>query len=144
MKNIFLLNTRFLLDPGLHFLFRNSVSFKAKSGESNHVTLDMTVSWNKTSVHKLLPKYSLENIYNTDEFGLLFQCLPNQFFKLKSKKCSGGKIPRLESMVWEPLMLLVKNYQCLLLVKQRILGVLKTSRPHHVDVGRRKKAVFEE
>ena len=37
-------------------------------------------------------------------------------------------------------MLLVKNCQCLLLVKKRILDVLKTSRLYHVDIGCRKKA----
>ena len=35
-------------------------------------------------------------------------------------------------------MLLLKNCQCFLLVKQRILGVLKLSKLYHEDIGRRK------
>ena len=80
-----------ILNPGYYSLFRNGVSFKTVSGESNHVTPDMTASWNDTSLTTLLSNYCLENIYNADGFDLFFQCLPNKSFQLKSEKCSGGK-----------------------------------------------------
>ena len=38
----------------------------------------MTASWNKTFTTQLLSNYSL-------------QCLPNEFFQLRSEKCSGEK-----------------------------------------------------
>ena len=51
----------------------------------------MTASWNETSLPKLLSNYSLENIYNVDQFGLFFHCLPNKSLQLKWEKSSGGK-----------------------------------------------------
>ena len=80
-----------ILNPGFYFLFRNGVSFKTVSREINHVIPDMTASWNETSLPTLMSKYSLENNYNADDFGLFFQCLPNKSFHLKSEECSGGK-----------------------------------------------------
>ena len=51
----------------------------------------MIASWYKNSLPTLLSQYKLEDIYNADEFGLFYQCLPNKTFHLKSDKCSGGK-----------------------------------------------------
>ena len=33
-------------------------------------------------------------IYNADEFGLFYQCVPNKTYQLKSEKCSGGKLSK--------------------------------------------------
>ena len=77
--------------PGFHFLCRNNVSFKTASGERKTVTPEMTASWNETTLPTLLSNYCLRNIYNADEFGLFYQCLPNKSYQLKSEKCSGGK-----------------------------------------------------
>ena len=72
---------------------------------------------------------------------VFFQCLPIEILSTEIRKSAPEEnIPRLESLVGPPLMLLVKNYKCLLLVKQKILGVLETSRFYHVDSGRTKKA----
>ncbi|XP_065642520.1 tigger transposable element-derived protein 6-like [Hydra vulgaris] len=35
--------------------------------------------------------YTLENIFNADEFGLFYQCLPNKTYQLSREKCFGGK-----------------------------------------------------
>ena len=51
----------------------------------------MVAAWNETTLPTLLSNYSLKNIYNADEFGLFFQCLPDKSYQLKSEKCSGGK-----------------------------------------------------
>ena len=79
------------MTPGFYSLFRNGVSFKTVSGESNAVTPEMLSAWNETTLPTLLANYSLNNIYNADEFGLFFQCLPDKSYQLKSGKCSGGK-----------------------------------------------------
>ena len=39
----------------------------------------------------ILSRYPLENIFNADEFGLFYQCLPNKTLHLKGEKCSGRK-----------------------------------------------------
>ena len=57
----------------IFIFFRHNVTFKTVAGESNSVQ----------------PK--LEDIFNADEFGLFYQCLPNKTLHLKSEKCSGGK-----------------------------------------------------
>ena len=51
----------------------------------------MVAAWNETTLSTLLSNYSLENVYNADEYGLFYQCLPNKFCHLKTEKCFGGK-----------------------------------------------------
>ena len=51
----------------------------------------MVARWNETTFPTLLPNYDLENIYNADELGLFYQCLPDKSYQLKTEKCSGGK-----------------------------------------------------
>ena len=71
--------------------FRYGVSFKNISGESKSVTEEMTAPWTETTSPTILSRYSLENIFNADEFGLFYQCLPNKTLHLKGEKCSGRK-----------------------------------------------------
>ena len=51
----------------------------------------MVAAWNETTPPTLLSNYSFENVYNAGEYGLLYQCLPNKSYQLKTEKCSGGK-----------------------------------------------------
>ena len=37
---------------------------------------EMTAPCNETTLPTLLSKYKLENVFNADEFGLFYQCLP--------------------------------------------------------------------
>ena len=67
------------------------MSFKNISGESKSVTEEMTAPWTETTLPTILSRYPLENIFNADEFGLFYQCLPNKTLHLKGEKCSGGK-----------------------------------------------------
>ena len=73
------------------FIFRYGVSIKSTAGESKSVTDEMTAPWTKTTLPTILSRYPLENIFNADEFGLFYQCLPNKTLHLKGEKCSGGK-----------------------------------------------------
>ena len=74
---------------------RNHITFKTVSGESKSVTTDMVDGWWETSLPTLLSNYKLKDIYNADEFGLFYQCLPNKTYQLKSEKCSGGKLSKI-------------------------------------------------
>ena len=47
--------------------------------------------WNETTLPTLLSNYKLEDIFNPDEFGLFYQCLPSKTYHLSGKKCCGGK-----------------------------------------------------
>ena len=51
----------------------------------------MTAPWNETTLPTLLSNYKLEDIFNADEFGLFYQCLPSKTYHLSGEKCSGGK-----------------------------------------------------
>ena len=73
------------------FSFRYGVSFKNILGESKSVTEEMITPWTETTLPTILSLYPLENIFNADEFGLFYQCLPNITLHLKGEKCSLGK-----------------------------------------------------
>ena len=51
----------------------------------------MVASWNETALPTCLSKYDLTDIFNADEFGLFYQCLPNKTYHSKCQKFSGGK-----------------------------------------------------
>ena len=51
----------------------------------------MTAPWTETKLPTILSHYPLENIFNADEFGLLYHCLRNKTLHLKGVKFSGGK-----------------------------------------------------
>ena len=59
------------------------------------VTEEMTAPWNETTLSTLLPNYKLENVFNADELGLFYQCLPTKTYHLSRAKCSGGKNSKL-------------------------------------------------
>ena len=80
-----------LCKPCFYFIFRNNVFLKTVSGEGKAVTHEVVVEWNETTLPTLLSNYGLENIYNGDELGLFYQCLPYKSYQLKTEKCSGGK-----------------------------------------------------
>ena len=51
----------------------------------------MTAPCTETMLPTILCCYYLENIFNADEFGLFYICLPNKTSHLKREKCSGRK-----------------------------------------------------
>ena len=75
----------------IFIFFRHNVTFKTVVGESDSVQPEMVASWFEATLPTLLSNYKLEDIFNADEFGLFYQCLPNKTINLKSEKCSGGK-----------------------------------------------------
>ena len=64
---------------------RNYATFKTTSGESNSVTPGMVTAWSETSLPTLLYNYDLKDIYNADEFGLFYQCVPNKHINSSQK-----------------------------------------------------------
>ena len=72
------------------FKIRRSLVFKNVCGESGTVTLNMTDEWRNQKLPSILSKYSPDDIYNADETGLFYQCLPNKTYTLKGEKASHG------------------------------------------------------
>ena len=81
----------FILIFFLVYYLRHNVTFKTVVGKSDSVQPEMVASWFETILPTILSNYKLEDIFNADEFGLFYQCLPNKTLHLKSEKCSGGK-----------------------------------------------------
>ena len=72
-----------------------NVSLKTVSGESNACTDEMVAPWEQTTLPAILSKYDLNQIYNADEFGLLYRAQPNKSLHLKNENCVGGKHSKL-------------------------------------------------
>ena len=100
----------------------------------------MVAGWNDTTLPTLLSNYDLENIYNDDEFDLFYQCLPDKSYHFKTEKCSGGKHSKIRITGLAAANAFDNNCLCLLLVKQKIQGVLKTLRNFPVDIHHKERA----
>ena len=74
---------------------RFHVSFKAVSGELNACTDEMVALWDQITLPTILSKYYLNQIYNADEFGLLYRAQPNKSLHLKNENCDAGKHSKL-------------------------------------------------
>ena len=74
---------------------------KIIGGESKSVTKEMTSSWSETTLPTILSNYKLEDIFNADEFGLFYQCLPDKTYHLKGEICSGGKKAKSDLLDWQ-------------------------------------------
>ena len=68
------------------FFCRYDISFKTISGEAKSVTEKMCTPWLET----ILPTI-LQDIFNTDEFGLFYQCVHKKTYHFKNEKYTGGK-----------------------------------------------------
>ncbi|KAM7281320.1 tigger transposable element-derived protein 4-like, partial [Ixodes scapularis] len=73
------------------FKKRHGLVFKTVSGESAGVNTDVIESWQETRLQEILRDYQPADIYNADECGLVFKCLPNKTLWPRNRKCAGGK-----------------------------------------------------
>jgi hypothetical protein len=82
--------------------FKNRESLKASiiSGESNSVDQTLTEDWVETKLLLLIKNYRPEDIFNGDEFGLLYKMPPKRSLNQKGKHCKGGKLSRERISVW--------------------------------------------
>ena len=73
------------------FKARRGLCFKSIVGEAASVTPEMLREWKEKTLQSILSRYSASEIYNVDESGLFYQCLPNKPFTLPAEKASRGK-----------------------------------------------------
>ena len=78
-----------------HWKKRFNVSFKTVFGKSNACTDEMVAPWEQSTLPTMLLKYDLNQICNTDEFGLFYHAQPNKSLHLKNEYCVGGKHSKL-------------------------------------------------
>ena len=79
----------FTVNPGWleRFKKRNGIVFKNVCGEANQVLTSMTLDW----LPSLLNEYEARDIFNADETGFFYRCLPDKSLSFKGQQCSGGK-----------------------------------------------------
>ncbi|GFT36213.1 tigger transposable element-derived protein 6 [Trichonephila clavipes] len=73
-----------------NFKKRYGIVFKKLCAESSSVDINVCSKW-QNSLSDLIKEYELRNIFNTDETGIFFKCLPEETFTFKKEKCHGGK-----------------------------------------------------
>ena len=70
------------------FKERHGLVFKTICGESASVSPALTEKWFKERLPALLQRYKPCDIFNVDETGLFYQCLPNKTFSFRGEKAS--------------------------------------------------------
>lgn len=76
-----------------NFKSRHSITFKKICGESASVDISICSQWNDKLI-QFLNGYNPRDIFNIDETGLFFKCLPNHTLTFKDEKCHGGKLSK--------------------------------------------------
>lgn len=74
----------------IKFMKRHNISFKKLCGESASVDTTVTDDWKEHTLPKIIEDYEPHNIFNADETGLFYKCLPDKTYALKSESCHGG------------------------------------------------------
>ncbi|XP_053947890.1 tigger transposable element-derived protein 4-like [Anastrepha ludens] len=70
---------------------RSGICHKKACGESNDVSEEDCMKWQRDVLPYLLEGYQARDVFNADETGLFFKCLPDNTLTLKNQKCHGGK-----------------------------------------------------
>lgn len=73
------------------FKRRHNIMQKVMCGESADVSDQDCENWRQNVLPGLLASYREEDIFNADETGLFFKCLPDKTLTFKNEKCFGGK-----------------------------------------------------
>ncbi|GBM91277.1 Tigger transposable element-derived protein 4 [Araneus ventricosus] len=80
--------------------FKNGhkIVFRKLCGESASVPESVCEEWIK-DIPVLVKGYETKNIFNADETGLFYQCLPDKTAMFKDEECRGGKQSKVRSTV---------------------------------------------
>ena len=70
------------------------VASKKLHGEAASVDEACVDDWHKNRLPILLKEFKKEQIFNTDESGLFYKCLPNRTHVFKNETCAGGKMSK--------------------------------------------------
>lgn len=76
------------------FKARHNIVFRTLHGEAKDVPQEICEQWINDTLPKLLQGYNEDDVFNIDEMGLFFKCLPNKTMMFKNESCSGGKMSK--------------------------------------------------
>ncbi|GFR58720.1 tigger transposable element-derived protein [Elysia marginata] len=75
------------------FKLRHGIVMKAVSGEAASAKRVDTTAW-EAELQDILKKFEPRDIYNADETGLFYKCLPNKSLAFQGETCTGQKVPK--------------------------------------------------
>lgn len=75
------------------FKKRHNVVFRKICGEGNAVDINTCNDWIE-GLRDIINGYTADNIFNADETGLFYKCLPDKTFTFKNSDCQGGKMSK--------------------------------------------------
>lgn len=75
----------------LFLLDRHGIVQHSICGESAECDPEIVRRWQAESLPEIIKDYAPEDIYNADETGLFYKCLPDKTLCFKGEKCFGGK-----------------------------------------------------
>lgn len=105
------------------FRKRHGVIHKVICGESASASVSNCETWKQTVLKPILKEYPRKDIFNADETGLFFKCLPNKTLTFKNDPCFGGKQSKLRITV-----LVAANMLGTERLKMLVIGKSKTPR----------------
>ncbi|GFO41360.1 tigger transposable element-derived protein [Plakobranchus ocellatus] len=73
------------------FKRRHGIALRTVSGEVAAVDCTVTNAWKEHDLPSLLKEYREEDIFNPDETGSFYKCLPDKTLALKGERCTRGK-----------------------------------------------------
>src|SRR4051794_25031444 len=73
---------------------RHGISFYKSCGEAGAVSEEVVTAWLDSVWPGLKAGYADEDIYNADETGLFFKCLPDRTLNRKGRRCTNGKLSK--------------------------------------------------
>ena len=84
------------------FKQRHGIVFRVACVESVAVDTDIVNEWKKAKLANLITKYSPDDIFNVDETGSFFHCLPNKTKKKTTDPPSPPKNPKNKTFLMRP------------------------------------------
>ncbi|XP_017475638.1 PREDICTED: tigger transposable element-derived protein 4-like [Rhagoletis zephyria] len=73
------------------FKRRHNIVGKVVCGESGSIDIQTRDDWIQNILPSLIQEYDKNDIFNADETGLFFKCLPSRTLAFRNEKCVGGK-----------------------------------------------------
>lgn len=74
-----------------NFICRHNIGQLTISGEAAAVNIELMEDYRANVLPGLLEGFSCDDVYNADETGLFYKCMPNKTLAFKNEKCIGGK-----------------------------------------------------
>ena len=77
------------------FKKRHEIVFKNVCGESGTVDMNQASDW-KNVLTEMIDQVNAKDIFNVDEAGLFFQCMPGKSLAFEGETYSGGKLNQIK------------------------------------------------